>query len=109
MQTYKLTHSSSGSDHSLAPLMARIRDLGRHLWERLSSTDQIRVWQSQDRQGQTYWNAYDPATNRQVTVTSQEELIAWIERSEPMGEIWPSQTAASTFLYPLSNRFPPDQ
>ena len=104
MQTYPLTHPNSSHAHRFwNPLLHWIQNSVRQLWRRDKPTDTIQVWSSQDPQGNTYWNAYDPRTDRQLLVTSQEELIDWIEQAEPM----PSQTVANPFPYPLSNRCSP--
>ncbi len=108
MQTYKLTHPNSSHSHRFGPqLMHWIQNSTRQLWQRVKPTQAIQVWSSQDPQGNTYWNGYDPRTNRQILVTSQEELIDWIEQAEPMSQLRSGQPVEKPFLYPLSNRFSP--
>ncbi len=41
----------------------------------------LRVWQSHDRQGQTWWHLYDPKTGDSAQVSSEEEALNWIEES----------------------------
>lgn len=60
---------------SLAPL--------KRVWQRfinyLNTQNELQVWQSSDRDGHTWWNAYDPITGRTTKRNSEAEMRAWIE------------------------------
>lgn len=99
--------SASRSGQSITRLVRFVQAWAQQWWEKLNSPATLQIWQFQDQHGVTYWSAYDPVSGRCTTVTSEADLVAWIERSEPMGEVWPSQTAANPFLYPLAGPFPP--
>lgn len=53
-------------------------------WQRLvnflTTTNELQVWQSSDRHGNTWWNAYDPATGRSTKLSSEAEMRVWIEQ-----------------------------
>lgn len=54
------------------------------LWQQfinfLSTSNELQIWQSEDRYGNTQWNAYDPATGRSTSLNSDVEMRAWIEQ-----------------------------
>jgi hypothetical protein len=60
-------------------LMESIKRLGQRIAEYFTSQSEIKVWQLQDRSGNTYWCVYDPNTNRSATFGSEEEVRIWIE------------------------------
>lgn len=60
-------------------LMESIKKLGQRIAEYFTSQSEIKVWQLQDRSGNTYWRVYDPNTNRSATFGSEEEVRIWIE------------------------------
>ena len=45
----------------------------------LAASDEPRVWQSQDKQGDVLWHGYDPKTGQLVRRVSATELRAWLE------------------------------
>ena len=53
------------------------------LWQSLLhlpvQADEPRVWQRLDRFKNLYWQAYDPATGRSASYTSDAEMRAWLE------------------------------
>jgi hypothetical protein len=53
------------------------------LWKRaiayFAASDEPHVWQSQNQQGETVWNAHDPRTGRSVNDLSASELRVWLE------------------------------
>lgn len=60
-------------------LMQSIKRLGQRIAEYFTSQSEIKVWQLQDRSGNTYWRVYDPNTNRSAVFGSEEEVRIWIE------------------------------
>lgn len=46
----------------------------------LTTTNELQVWQSRDRHGNTCWNAYDPLTGRSTKLSSEAEMRVWIEQ-----------------------------
>lgn len=48
------------------------------LW--LTSSQELRVWKTSERNGETGWHAYDPKTGRSICVASDAEMREWIER-----------------------------
>lgn len=44
------------------------------------SSLELQVWQSSDRKGNIYWQAYDPIKNRSISFGSEAEMRMWIEQ-----------------------------
>ncbi len=42
-------------------------------------SDEPRVWQRRDSQGQIWWYVYDPKTERYACLSSQAEVLQWLE------------------------------
>lgn len=53
-------------------------------WEKFVHTlihsEELRVWQRRDRQGNTYWEVYDPQTGKYFSSGSEADILAWIEQ-----------------------------
>ena len=45
----------------------------------LTKGNELQVWQTSDH-GNTWWNAYDPATDRSISHASETEMRVWIEK-----------------------------
>lgn len=54
------------------------------IWQRLirtiTSSKELQVWKTTDRHGHTYWHAYDPTTERSISLGSEAEMRMWIEQ-----------------------------
>lgn len=50
------------------------------LFRCLTSRDDIQVWQKKDRYGRSYWQAYDSATDKKISLASEAEMRIWIEQ-----------------------------
>ncbi|MEH1826943.1 MAG: hypothetical protein V7L22_16530 [Nostoc sp.] len=55
------------------------------IWENfvkklLSNPNELQVWQKVDRQGNIYWQAYDPVTGKSFSSGSQTDVCMWIEQ-----------------------------
>ncbi|WP_242063184.1 hypothetical protein [Nostoc sp. FACHB-892] len=46
----------------------------------LLDSNELQVWQKVDRYGNTYWQAYDPATGKSFSSGSQADVCMWIEQ-----------------------------
>lgn len=46
----------------------------------LTAPPSPRVWQGRDRQGHTFWNAYDPVSGDFAYHLSEAEARAWLEQ-----------------------------
>jgi len=42
--------------------------------------NEVRIWQSCDRNGNTYWHGCDRATGRYTCAATDDEMRAWIDR-----------------------------
>lgn len=54
------------------------------IWQHLLTTltkdiNELQVWQTSDRFGNTWWNAYEPTTGRSISLASEAEMRAWID------------------------------
>lgn len=45
----------------------------------INHASELRVWQSRDRAGHSWWNAYDPTTGKSISLDSEAEMRMWIE------------------------------
>ncbi|MGA9379475.1 MAG: hypothetical protein WBV73_11970 [Phormidium sp.] len=45
----------------------------------INHASEPKVWQSSDRAGHTWWNAYDPTTGNSISLDSEAEMRMWIE------------------------------
>lgn len=94
MATYQdrmhYSHSTHQPDSSYNPqkqvksfssnVLSLVKTIGHHLLSYLSQGSELRVWQTTDRQGTTWWNVYDPVTQRSVRLISEAEVLTWIEQ-----------------------------
>ena len=46
----------------------------------LTRGHELQVWQKKDRNGNTYWQAFDPKTRRSTSLNSEAEMQIWIEQ-----------------------------
>ncbi|MEG4111437.1 MULTISPECIES: hypothetical protein [unclassified Microcoleus] len=46
----------------------------------ISSEEELRIWQTCDRYGNTWWHGCDRATGRSTCVATDDEMRAWIDR-----------------------------
>ncbi|MCY7382188.1 MAG: hypothetical protein LH628_06330 [Microcoleus sp. CAN_BIN18] len=42
--------------------------------------DELKIWQTSDRNGNTYWHGCDRATGRYTCVATDDQMRAWIDR-----------------------------
>lgn len=56
-----------------------LKGIWQHLLTTLTNDNALQVWQTTDRFGNTWWNAYDPATGRSTSLASEAEMRVWIE------------------------------
>lgn len=61
-------------------LITIFQDAGSSLVHYLTRPNEVRIWQVSDRQGKTYWKAYDPYTNTTTYVSSENDLRVWLEQ-----------------------------
>ncbi len=61
-------------------LATAFKDAGASLVHYLTRPNEIRIWQVSDRQGETYWKAYDPYTNTTNYLNSENDLRVWLEQ-----------------------------
>jgi hypothetical protein len=45
-----------------------------------ASSQELRIWTTTDRYGNTSWHAYDPVRDARVSLGSEDEMRTWIER-----------------------------
>jgi len=60
-------------------VFAPIKSIWQQVVNYLNATNELQVWQSSDRNGRTWWNAYDPITGRTTKRDSESEMRTWIE------------------------------
>jgi hypothetical protein len=69
-----------GSRSNKLPLISVLDRIWQSLLTLLSSKPELRVWQTCDRAGHTWWNAYDPVKEQSARLGSEAEMRIWIEQ-----------------------------
>ena len=46
----------------------------------LSQEHEVKAWEKTDRRGNTYWNVYNPVTDKTVQFGSEAEVRIWLEQ-----------------------------
>ena len=46
----------------------------------LTRGHELQVWQKKDRNGNAYWQAFDPKTRKSTSLNSEAEMRIWIEQ-----------------------------
>lgn len=62
------------------PGLRLIKSLLQTFTKYATSSSELQVWQTSDRNGNKYWQAYDPTKNRSVAFGSETEMRMWIEQ-----------------------------
>ncbi len=60
--------------------LAGLKKIRQGLMQVFVGSNDLRIWQTYDRFGNNWWNAYDPLTGRNTCVESEAEMRAWIEQ-----------------------------
>jgi hypothetical protein len=61
-------------------LFSRLNSIWQHIVKSLIQEQELKIWQSTDRFGNTQWYAYDPVTDSSVTRDSEAEMRVWVEQ-----------------------------
>ncbi len=61
-------------------LFSAINKIWHFLLYLISGEDELRIWQTCDRYGNTWWHGCDRATGRSTCVATEDEMRAWIDR-----------------------------
>ncbi len=61
-------------------LFSAINKIGQFLLYLISGEDELRIWQTCDRYGNTWWHGCDRATGRSTCVATEDEMRAWLDR-----------------------------
>lgn len=88
----KMTHSSFQQNQTNSPLIpgvnlpaitSKFATFINKICERvvtlINHASELKVWQSSDRKGHSWWNAYDPTTGKSISLDSEAEMRMWIE------------------------------
>lgn len=57
----------------------QLRSFGKTISDAIANRQEVKVWQKQDRHGNSYWQVYDPITGQSGSFGSEQEVMAWIE------------------------------
>jgi hypothetical protein len=57
-----------------------INHIGQFFLSVIAGEDDLRIWQSSDRDGNTWWHGCDRATGRSTCVATEDEMRAWLDR-----------------------------
>ncbi|MEG4444252.1 hypothetical protein QUB47_33275 [Microcoleus sp. AT9_B5] len=61
-------------------LFSAINQIGQFFLYLIAGDDELRIWQTCDRYGNTWWHGCDRATGRSTCVATDDEMRAWIDR-----------------------------
>ncbi|AFY90329.1 MAG: hypothetical protein CLLPBCKN_008036 [Chroococcidiopsis cubana SAG 39.79] len=50
------------------------------LIQALTRSHELQVWRKKDRNGNAYWQAFDPKTRKSTSLSSEAEMRIWIEQ-----------------------------
>ena len=57
-----------------------IDQIGQFFLSVIAGEDSLRIWQTSDRDGNTWWHGCDRATGRSTCVATEDEMRAWLDR-----------------------------
>jgi hypothetical protein len=63
-----------------AKLFWAINHISQFFLSVVAGEDELRIWQSSDRDGNTWWHGCDRATGRSTCVATEDEMCAWLDR-----------------------------
>lgn len=63
-----------------SPISVLLSKFGQHILEILSRCAELKVWEKTDRQGNHYWQGYDPQHGKSVSFGTEDEIRIWIEQ-----------------------------
>ncbi|MEG4004902.1 hypothetical protein QUA41_06700 [Microcoleus sp. Pol11C1] len=66
--------------HKGSSLFSAIKEIWQFFLSLISGEDELRIWQTCDRYGNTWWHGCDRATGRSTCVATDDEMRAWIDR-----------------------------
>lgn len=61
-------------------LLSVLKRTSQRLMRLFVGSNELRVWQTYDRSGQTWWHGFDPMTGRSISVDTEEQMRIWIEQ-----------------------------
>lgn len=59
---------------------SKLEKIWQFLVRHLRELPELRVWHTCDDEGNIWWNAYDPTTNRSIYSITEEQMRVWIEQ-----------------------------
>lgn len=63
-----------------ATVFSAINQIGQFFLSLADGEDDLRIWQTSDRDGNTWWHGCDRATGRSTCVATEDEMRAWLDR-----------------------------
>jgi hypothetical protein len=63
--------------------LAGVADWLGQVWRSLAifgGSSEPNIWQTMDRHGNLWWHAYDPATGQTSYLSSEEEVLIWLDQ-----------------------------
>lgn len=72
--------SQSGEKQARKRKFSALKEVWSFLLSILTKGNELQVWQTSDRLGNTWWNAYDPANGRSTSHATDAEIRVWIEK-----------------------------
>jgi hypothetical protein len=76
----KISNLSVGKSKSSFSLLAICQLILQNFLRSIASSQELQVSQKTDRQGNKYWQAYNPETGSSTSLSSEAEMRVWIEQ-----------------------------
>lgn len=74
-----LLNSTVKLNRKIEQLSSFVNKISQRIVTAINSANEVRVWQSSDREGHTIWHGYNPTTGGSISVDSETEIRCWIE------------------------------
>lgn len=76
-----ISSSTSESENTKVTIFSWLDGIWKFLVTFLAQRNHLKIWQTNDRKGNTLWHIYNPATGQVETLSSEAEVRMWIDRS----------------------------
>jgi hypothetical protein len=63
-----------------ATLFSAMNQIWQFFLSVAAGENKLKIWQTSDRNGNTWWHVYDRSTGRSTYVATEDEMRVWIDR-----------------------------
>lgn len=62
-------------------MVSALKSVWEALLRAIMNRSELQVWQTSDKEGCPHWNAYDPVSDRSISLSTEAEMRMWIEQN----------------------------